>query len=61
MEAFYFALGDVDAYIILDLPDNVSAAAVSLAAHQGGLTLLVPVCAPMRREHSSHVGHNLDR
>jgi uncharacterized protein with GYD domain len=27
VEAFYFALGDVDAYIILDLPDNVSAAA----------------------------------
>ena len=36
LEAFYYAFGDVDAYIILDLPDNVTAAAVSLTAHQSG-------------------------
>ena len=36
LEAVYFAFGDVDAYIIVDLPDNVSAAAVSLAANQTG-------------------------
>jgi len=36
LEAVYFAFGDVDAYIILDLPDNVSAAAASLAANQSG-------------------------
>ena len=36
LEAFYFGFGDVDVYIIVDLPDNISAAAVSLAANQSG-------------------------
>jgi uncharacterized protein with GYD domain len=36
LEAAYFAFGDVDVYIIVDLPDNISAAAVSLAANQTG-------------------------
>jgi len=36
LEAIYFAFGDVDAYIIIDLPDNVTAAAVSLAANRSG-------------------------
>ena len=35
----YFAFGDVDVYVIADLPDNVSAAAVALAVnHSGGAT-----------------------
>jgi uncharacterized protein with GYD domain len=37
LEAFYFAFGDVDAYVIVDLPDNVSAAAMALAVGQSGL------------------------
>jgi uncharacterized protein with GYD domain len=37
MEAFYFAFGDVDAYVIADLPDNATAAAVALAVGQAGL------------------------
>ncbi|HXX51880.1 MAG TPA: GYD domain-containing protein [Xanthobacteraceae bacterium] len=36
LETVYFAFGDVDVYIIVDLPDNVSAAAASLAANQTG-------------------------
>ena len=31
VETFYYAFGDVDAYVIFDVPDNVSAAALSLA------------------------------
>ena len=31
LEAFYFAFGDTDAFVIADIPDNMSAAAVSLA------------------------------
>ncbi len=30
MEAFYYAFGDTDAYVIADLPDNTSMAAVAL-------------------------------
>jgi uncharacterized protein with GYD domain len=36
IEAFYYAFGDVDAYVIFDVPDNVSAAALSLAVSQSG-------------------------
>ena len=36
LEAFYFALGDVDVYIIADVPDNVSIAAASLVINAAG-------------------------
>ena len=36
LEAFYFAFGDTDAYVILDLPDNRSAAAASVAVNATG-------------------------
>lgn len=36
LEAFYFAFGDVDAYVIAEMPDDVAAAAVALAVAQGG-------------------------
>ena len=35
-ETFYYAFGDVDAYVIFDLPDNVTTAAIALAVNQGG-------------------------
>jgi len=36
LEAVYFAFGDADFFIIFDVPNNVSAAALSLAANQSG-------------------------
>jgi uncharacterized protein with GYD domain len=36
LETFYYAFGDVDAYAIVELPDDASAAAVALAVNQGG-------------------------
>jgi uncharacterized protein with GYD domain len=36
LEAFYFAFGDADAYVIADAPDNVSVAAISLAINASG-------------------------
>lgn len=48
LEGFYFALGDTDAYIIAELPDATSAAAISLAvnatgaAHVRTVALLTP-------------------
>ncbi len=36
MEAFYFAFGDTDVYIIADLPDNASAAALVLTVNASG-------------------------
>jgi uncharacterized protein with GYD domain len=37
VEAFYFAFGDTDAFLIIDAPDNVTAAAVALAVNASGL------------------------
>ena len=31
VEVFYYAFGDTDAFVIVDVPDNVTAAALSLA------------------------------
>ena len=36
LESFYFAFGDCDAYLIVDGPDNISAAAGSLAVNASG-------------------------
>jgi uncharacterized protein with GYD domain len=36
LETFYFAFGDHDAYIISEGPDNVTAAAISLAVNASG-------------------------
>ena len=33
LEAFYFAFGDADAYVILDLPDNEAATALALVVN----------------------------
>jgi uncharacterized protein with GYD domain len=33
LESFHFAFGDVDAYVIVDLPDNQTAAAVALSVN----------------------------
>lgn len=37
LEAMYFAFGEVDVFILCDVPDNVSAAALSLAVSGKGL------------------------
>jgi uncharacterized protein with GYD domain len=36
VEAFYFAFGEADAYVIADIPDNVSATAASLTVNASG-------------------------
>ena len=37
VESFHFGFGEGDAYVIVDLPDNVAAAAVGLAVSATGL------------------------
>jgi uncharacterized protein with GYD domain len=36
VEAFYFAFGDTDVYVIADLPDNATAAALALNVTSSG-------------------------
>ena len=48
VEAFYYAYGDDDAYIICDLPDATSGLAVSLAVNASGAVRLstIPLITP---------------
>ena len=36
VESFYFAFGDTDAFVIADVPDHASAAAIALTVSAGG-------------------------
>ncbi len=36
VEAFYFSFGSSDAYVIVDMPDNVSVTAAALAVNSSG-------------------------
>ena len=36
LESFYFAFGDHDAYVVVDLPDNEAAAAIALTVNAAG-------------------------
>jgi Uncharacterized conserved protein len=40
LEAFYYAFGETDVYLILDVPDNASAAAVALTVGASGAVTL---------------------
>lgn len=40
VEAYYFALGDTDVYIISDVPDTLAAAVASLNVNAGGVVKL---------------------
>src|SRR2546426_2495124 len=48
LEAFYFAFGDADAYVIADLPDAATAVALSLAVNASGAVGLstIPLLTP---------------
>jgi uncharacterized protein with GYD domain len=40
LEAFYYALGETDIFVIVDVPDVASIAAVSLAVNSTGLVAI---------------------
>ena len=37
LDSVHFAFGDIDVYVVCDLPDNETAAAASLAVNQSGV------------------------
>ncbi len=60
LESFHFALGDSDIFVVFELPDNASAAAVSLvinasAAAMGKITVLL---SPEEVDQASHKSVN---
>jgi uncharacterized protein with GYD domain len=40
LEAFYFAFGEADVFVIVDFPDNATAAALSMAINATGAVAL---------------------
>lgn len=48
VEAFYFAYGDTDAYLIVDVPDQATGVALSLDVNASGAvrTTLTPLITP---------------
>lgn len=48
VESFYYAFGETDAYIVVEVPDNVTAAAVSLTVNASGAVTLkmTPLLTP---------------
>jgi uncharacterized protein with GYD domain len=48
VEAFYYAYGDDDAYVIVDVPDATSGLAISLAVNASGAVRLstIPLITP---------------
>jgi uncharacterized protein with GYD domain len=40
IESFYYGFGDHDVYVIVDLPDNESATAISMAVNATGAVVL---------------------
>lgn len=50
LESFYFAFGDVDAYVTEELPDNEAATAVALAVNGSGGATVKTVQLPAPEE-----------
>jgi uncharacterized protein with GYD domain len=60
LEAFYFAFGNNDFYIIVDLPDNVSTTAISLAGNVSGTFGIKTVVLLTPEEVDEAVGKSVD-
>ena len=49
LECMYYTFGESDVFVIVELPDNVTMAAMSMGSHTGGLmtniktTVLIPI------------------
>ena len=59
-EAFYFAFGEQDGYAIVDLPDNVSAAAIPLIVRASGAAdmQITPLLTPEEVDAAAQKGVN---
>ena len=61
MEAFYFAFGETDAFIIVDLPDTAAAVAGSLVANAAGTVraTYTPLITPEEIDQGAEKGRQL--
>ena len=60
LEAFYFSFGEHDFYILVDLPDNVTTAAVTLAGNVSGMFSIKGVALLTAEEMDAVIGKSVD-
>jgi uncharacterized protein with GYD domain len=60
LESFHFGFGERDAYVIADLPDNESAAAVALAVGSSGAVNLETVALLTPEEVDAAAGRSVE-
>ena len=60
LEAFYFSFGENDFYIIVDLPDNITTTAVTLAGNVSGTFRIKGVALLTATELDEAVKKNVD-
>ena len=60
LEAFYFAFGDDDAYVIADLPDNEAATAIALTVNGSGRAAVNTVVLMTPEEVDAAAKKNVD-
>jgi uncharacterized protein with GYD domain len=60
LESFYFALGEADVYVLADLPDAKTAAAVSLAVNAAGAARLRTVMLVTPEEMDAAAKHPVE-
>ena len=60
MEAFYFAFGDADVYVIADLPDNQAAISASLNITAAGGARFATIILLTPEEFDGAVGKSID-
>jgi uncharacterized protein with GYD domain len=60
MEAYYFAYGEFDEYVIVDLPSNEAAVAASLRVTAGGGATIATTVLLNAEEFDAAVAQNVD-
>jgi uncharacterized protein with GYD domain len=60
LESFHFAFGDRDAYVIVDLPDNESAASIALTANSSGAVNVETVALLTPEEVDAAAGRSVE-
>jgi uncharacterized protein with GYD domain len=60
LESFHFAFGDRDAFVICELPDNESAAAVALTANASGAVSVETVALLTPEEVDGAAGRSVE-
>jgi uncharacterized protein with GYD domain len=60
LESFHFAFGDRDAYVICELPDNESAAAIALTANSSGAVSVETVALLTPEEVDAAAGRSVE-